>query len=405
MDLKPEFNPKVFIPFFLLVWIVGFGSYSYVEITSIPKQNIQRAKEIGETTAKLVLLMRKWNAQKGGVYVEASPNTPPNPYLKIPDRDIQTQNKFLTKVNPSYMVKQLSELSYKQEKVKFKMLGTHPLNPDNLPKGKEKAWVNSLLKTKNPLFFLEKKEKQDFFYYLYPLKAEKECLTCHNKLDSEHQHQVGETLGALLINFPFQRLSIYPTLGMHILILLSGCFFICFLGQELKDSYTKIENQAYTDALTGIWNRRYFNQRILEEINRSKRHHYPLSLILIDIDFFKKYNDTYGHLQGDVILKTVASHILKELKRKEDLLCRFGGEEFIVLLPHVGLEGAQYLAEKIRQRIESLTIEHEKSPWERITISLGVTTYKGTSPEKFIEQADQALYQAKNKGRNRVEYL
>lgn len=87
MDLKPEFNPKVFIPFFLLVWIVGFGSYSYVEITSIPKQNIQRAKEIGETTAKLILLMRKWNAQKGGVYVEASPNTPPNPYLKIPDRE------------------------------------------------------------------------------------------------------------------------------------------------------------------------------------------------------------------------------------------------------------------------------------------------------------------------------
>ena len=167
----------------------------------------------------------------------------------------------------------------------------------------------------------------------------------------------------------------------------------------------QIENEAMRDGLTGCYNKKSienFLEKLLQNYIRYRDQ--PLSIVLFDIDFFKKVNDTYGHLAGDFILKEVAALTKKEL-RKSDLCGRFGGEEFLIILPHTKAPGALRFAERLREKIQnhSFIYQGRKIP---ITISLGVTTAGPTdSVISLIDRADQALYQAKTRGRNRVEYL
>lgn len=400
MDLKKRFYPYVFTYLLVVVWIIAFGAYSYVELKDIKEKDYLKAKELSFNTVKTILLFRKWVALQGGVYVPISKNTPPNPYLRLPDRDVFINSKKYTKVNPSYLVKLLSVLSQEDRKIVFRMLSLHPLNPENYPQKEEVKYVQEVVEKKKAVY-LQRKNK--LFWYFYPLVAEKSCLDCHNKLDSKHEHKEGGILGTLLIEVPFQETSIYPLLGVHLLILGAGCIVIVFLGKELTSSYQEIEKKTYIDPLTKAWNRGFFNQKVLEEVNRAKRFNYPLTMIMIDIDYSKSYNDNYGHLAGDEVLKRVTKSIKEELKRREDFLCRFGGEEFAILLPHIGLEGARYVANKIKHRLEKENIEHAKSPFHKLTVSMGIALFQKSSVEEFIVQADRALYQAKARGRNRIE--
>lgn len=179
-------------------------------------------------------------------------------------------------------------------------------------------------------------------------------------------------------------------------------------NMRVKDfvNHKTIEFLSYRDSLTGIPNRRQFNKVINSEWGRSMCCSTPLSLIIADIDFFKTYNDAYGHLAGDRILKQVADTLLTVVKRSNDFVARFGGEEFIIILPNTGEEGAFVVAEKLRMEIENLMIPHIKSPiGDYLTISLGIATsvpHSNISVEILIEKADQALYIAKGEGRNRV---
>jgi diguanylate cyclase (GGDEF)-like protein/PAS domain S-box-containing protein len=161
-----------------------------------------------------------------------------------------------------------------------------------------------------------------------------------------------------------------------------------------------------TDPLTKIANRRCFNIRVRQEWKRLFREQKFLSLILIDVDYFKYYNDRYGHPQGDRCLIKIAQTAKETVKRSTDLVARIGGEEFAVILPDTDLEGAKVVAEKIRLAIQSLEIPHPRSKVENmatVSISLGIMTLiptRGQSPTNLISQADQALFQAKNQGRN-----
>ena len=158
----------------------------------------------------------------------------------------------------------------------------------------------------------------------------------------------------------------------------------------------KLEYLTVTDFLTGIFNRRFYQQKIEEEINRAKRYEEPLSLIMIDIDFFKKVNDTHGHTVGDEILVEY-SKLIKSHLREADTLCRIGGEEFMIIVPHVRVEGAKKTAEKLRKEVESYK---NILP---VTMSFGVTQYmKGENEEMLYKRVDMALYKAKEDGRNRV---
>ncbi|HMV19994.1 MAG TPA: diguanylate cyclase [Rhodocyclaceae bacterium] len=168
-----------------------------------------------------------------------------------------------------------------------------------------------------------------------------------------------------------------------------------------------LETLAGRDGLTEIPNRRAFDQALLQEIARSLRNGQNLSLALIDVDFFKQYNDHYGHAAGDNSLKLVAKTIAEALRRPNDLAARYGGEEFAVILPDSDAAGGQEVAESIRRRVRELGIEHTQSgAAPEVTVSIGGITVTGRqgSAEELLVAADRQLYAAKQQGRNRIRW-
>lgn len=176
------------------------------------------------------------------------------------------------------------------------------------------------------------------------------------------------------------------------------------LHQQLQAANQQLNHLANTDCLTQLANRRHFDQCINQEWKRLQREQLPLSLILCDIDYFKKYNDFYGHPEGDLCLQRVAQAISNAVQRPVDLVARYGGEEFAVLLPNTNLPGGIQVAKRIQQLVADLQIPHLQSDFNQyITLSLGITCWvpsMNLTPDQFIKMADQALYDAKEKGRN-----
>ncbi len=160
---------------------------------------------------------------------------------------------------------------------------------------------------------------------------------------------------------------------------------------------------AKLDSLTGLYNHRFFQERLAEEIKRSERHARPLALLLLDVDHFKEVNDTHGHMTGDAVLREV-SRLLVESSRAEDIVARYGGEEFAMILPETAREGAEIFAGRVKRAFESGRLEERDLPRNtRITVSIGVAGWTAESTrEGLLRAADQALYQAKRQGRNRV---
>ena len=180
------------------------------------------------------------------------------------------------------------------------------------------------------------------------------------------------------------------------------------LGTLANQAAVAIENtqlyvEAITDGLTGLYIHTYFQRRLMEEIKKLSRYPAPLALLIIDVDYFKKFNDTYGHQEGDRVLKNIA-RIFKKNVRSGDLIARYGGEEFALILPETDDKGARLVAERLRKKVEASNfLQGKKKKKVKITVSIGVADYrKGMRKEILIGQADQALYRAKREGRNRV---
>lgn len=170
--------------------------------------------------------------------------------------------------------------------------------------------------------------------------------------------------------------------------------------KKINFMYSQTRYLSLTDALTGLYNRRHFNAELEREFMRSKRYGGDLCIAIIDIDFFKKINDTYGHLCGDYVLKEVAYLILGNF-RKTDMVFRYGGEEFVVLMTETSLENSLIPLERLRKTIENnnFIFKGEKI---KVTISIGAETNHTESTEEFLNNADKALYQAKQSGRNQT---
>jgi diguanylate cyclase (GGDEF)-like protein len=177
--------------------------------------------------------------------------------------------------------------------------------------------------------------------------------------------------------------------------------------EELEKAKTKLRKLAVTDGLTGLYNYRAFRRQLHMEVQRSKRFNLPVSLLMMDIDHFKVYNDRFGHLNGDRVLKRFAQ-ILHENIREVDCLARYGGEEFALILPGTDKKSAKIVAEKVRRLIERSPFPMEKKlPKGRVTISVGVASYPEDTrdEEDFIRLSDTAMYRAKKSGRNRTVLL
>ncbi len=175
-------------------------------------------------------------------------------------------------------------------------------------------------------------------------------------------------------------------------------------ADELEALNRNLKEMVNRDGLTGLFNHRYFRDALELELNRSQRHGHPFSLIFIDVDHFKQYNDTHGHLAGDHALKELA-RILEECNRASSVCARYGGEEFVILVPETDRNGARVLAGRIRLRVEQHPFPgRETQPLGAVTISLGVASYPedAIDGQALISRADAALYEAKQKGRNTI---
>ena len=171
---------------------------------------------------------------------------------------------------------------------------------------------------------------------------------------------------------------------------------------EIGTLQSQLREQAIRDALTNVFNRRYLEETLERELARAEREVYPLCVIMMDLDYFKDVNDTYGHEAGDVVLKSLADTV-KRQSRHGDFVCRYGGEEFVLVMPNIGVETARLRAEELHQLINSLKIAYGVFTLTT-TISMGVAMYPehGKTKEELLRAADRAMYIAKNSGRNRV---
>jgi diguanylate cyclase (GGDEF)-like protein len=197
----------------------------------------------------------------------------------------------------------------------------------------------------------------------------------------------------------------YDDVDLSLLEIIGPQIAVALERAEWQERATEFQLMSITDPLTGLPNRRYLEERLMEELNRSKRYDYHMSFLMIDIDDFKSYNDLNGHQAGDLALQ-ITAHCLKAALRSADVASRYGGEEFCILLPQTPIAEAEVIAERIRQRVASTIYPHGKSqPLGSVSISVGVSTYGRhiDTPDRIIAAADRALYAAKSQGKNRIE--
>ena len=214
---------------------------------------------------------------------------------------------------------------------------------------------------------------------------------------------LGSTNGSYINDVPIQRSPLRDSDFVKI----GSAIFKFLSGSGIEANYhEEIYRMTIIDGLTGAHNKRYMIEFLEREMARCARYERPLSLLMFDLDHFKKINDTHGHLTGDYVLKEMSRRLLGRI-RKEELLCRYGGEEFAAVLPETSHEGAMQFAEVIRGLVESEPFEYEGDRFQ-VTISIGVATLDGDGsqrmqdPTEFLKIADENLYKAKHGGRNRV---
>lgn len=362
----------------------------------------------------LIVQTRLWNAQYGGVYVEKRGDIYQNHYIKEVgiEPDIRCENgRILTMRNPALMTKEISKITGTKSGVRFHITSLKPINPDNTPDSFERNALQQFESGTREVWKVDRTSASHMFRYMAPLKVEQSCLPCHER----QGYRTGDIRGGISVTIPLgeldhkmnaNRLMVVIFSILTITLLLVILYFLVWkLVIRLNESQEKLKQISITDELTGIRNRRYIMERLGEEFKRVKRLNRPMGLIMFDLDHFKKINDSYGHLFGDIVLKTIAAR-LKSGIREYDLAGRIGGEEFLILAPDSDLEETTRLAERIREIIKSEKIA-DRDKEVNVTISAGVTMLKEQDQniDTIFSRADDALYTAKQEGRDRVAVL
>lgn len=206
----------------------------------------------------------------------------------------------------------------------------------------------------------------------------------------QHEDLCWQVGGVDFISKPINQTTVFNRVKVHL---------------TLKLQRDKLLDMVYLDSLTQVYNRRYFDSHLIKTELSAKREGGDYTIILIDIDFFKQFNDIYGHLKGDEALRDVAQAIMRTLLRPSDFVARYGGEEFAVILPFTDLKGGILVAENIRKNISALDIPHSYNPSKQLTVSAGIATLRGINEqENVLKSADEKLYISKKTGRNKITY-
>jgi diguanylate cyclase (GGDEF)-like protein len=390
--------------FVSLLWILLMTSSFAWNHAQAKSEQESLALHSARSLFNQIVFTCRWNGRQGGVYVPVSKAPDGEPSLPPTAETIRVNpSLLLTKISPALMARQIGEIS-KEHNIRYDIISSHPVNVKNKATEEEEGVLRKFeagLAEEGK--FITTGESTSFSY-MAPLIIKPGCLQCHDK----QLHKEGDIMGGIRVILPHVRRPLLdPLLFAHIGITLLGLLGILMAGIRLSRAYAIIQRQAIYDALTGIPNRLNFAEHIVKEFSRSSRTGESLAVIMCDIDHFKAYNDTYGHNSGDKCLQKVAQTIKNSLVRPGDFCARYGGEEFVVILADTSTNGAIHVAERIRFNIIKLQIAHEKSqPLQLVTLSLGIATTSGqalSSHEELLKNADSALYEAKRKGRNRVE--
>jgi len=402
-------NLKLFFPtIFVIFTFTSLTLFSYYwNVKNTDKERIKLALLEAKSNWNKDASLRKWATLHGGLYVKIDKRTPPNPYMShIKERDIETTTGLkLTLMNPAYMMSQMVGEFEKFYGVKGKITGKVQLNPKNVPD----EWQDKVLSmfeqnTTQEFYEYQIIDSKEYLRYMKPVYMTKGCIKCHGHLGFKD----GDLRGGISISVPMKpyldsaikiKESIFTT---HILVWLIGLIAI-FISTRL---FTKLLQDSETDPLTKIPNRRSYKKFITREIKSYKRVKKDIALLMIDVDYFKRYNDNYGHADGDIVLRSIAKAISTSLPRDTDFVARFGGEEFVVVLPNTDADGSLTVAQRIHDNVKKLNIDHSySSVSNKLTISIGIAMFKESMETEFdiFNCADEALYLAKKNGRNRSE--
>jgi len=378
-----------------LMVLSTFMGFSYRTDAMFDNQLLEEARAFKSQ----VSLMRQWVWDHGGVYV--SPNKD-----RLPRQLTTDQGLELRQLNPSEVTQQLSRLSHKKGIVQFTSTSLAPLNPQNAADKFEQTGLVRLQQGEKEVFDFAMLDNQLVFRYMTPVKTRKSCLNCHTGGD----YQAGRIDSALSFTIPAQtsqqrkQTNRFWMIVSGIAVILLVGLTIWFLSRrfisQLEQADDQLQRYAAEDMLTGLLNRRMGMELLQAELARCERKKKHLSLMLLDIDHFKKINDTMGHQAGDDGIRSLAEVMTHSL-RDYDIAFRYGGEEFIAILPDEDAQKALLVAERLRLAVENNRIDTVEEQTLSYTVSIGVAEFStGMDVKTLIAHADAALYQCKKGGRN-----
>jgi len=392
----------------VVVFVICVFTWIHLQTgTLVEKQLLDRAKAHFQT----IVATRNWSAMHGGVYVVKQPGMQSNPYLNDPDIT-DNKGRTLTLKNPSLITREVSELAQREGLLIYHMTSLIPINPANGPNAFERRALTLFeVQGGTEEHTREIIDTRTNYRYIGALFVQESCLQCHAK----QGYKVGDVRGGISVTFDIEEMENTLRKDRALLLFIAsaaslgllGIFFalIRSLMRRVESNTEIIRRLSITDELTGLANRRQALETLNRESQRAGRYGKPACVVMLDIDHFKRVNDTWGHQTGDMVLRGIAA-ILRDHTRGTDLAARFGGEEFLLLLPEAALNTAAMVAEKIRAKIETHDFVAQSGEHFRVTVSQGVAcivpSEYSTNEEEAIRRADQALYTAKETGRNRV---
>ncbi|ACZ12752.1 diguanylate cyclase [Sulfurospirillum deleyianum] len=350
------------------------------------------------------LRLYRWISQQGGIYIRST--------------DTNASHEAFTFVNPTEIVDHVNEDSFGSKGgLQGRLIHLHRLeNLPNPPDAWEKEALAKLSANQHEVYDFNPYEGKEHLRFMGALVVDESCLKCH------HEMHKGDVKGGISVSLSLENYDEIAQKRAQYSLWIYGFFWICglvslgvamaYLVRLLRKHHLLVEESDelrllnQIDPLTNVSNRRVFERWLEEKMTLYKTHRLSSCMIMMDIDFFKKVNDTYGHLVGDEVLIALANR-MKHYVRDNDCLVRFGGEEFALLLFNTSAKRGYIIAERLRRMVEALKISlpHHPSACISVTMSFGMSTFLNydTTIENIISRADKAMYLAKKEGRNRVK--
>lgn len=398
----------------LLIAIAIVATFVYAEWRT---ERILADQLVGQARAftKQIVATRQYVAGHGGVWVRASEEVVPNPYLAaipgLKTRVVDTSGTAYILQNPALVVREVGEEMRRLSgpEAEFRLASDRPVNPANQADAAEAAALRAFAEGADEYHIFEDRDEEHVLRYVYPLSVEEECLLCHER----QGWRVGQTRGAVSVILPAATLADAKAEGR----LLTGVALVSSLATLLGALYLiatrllvglltaeeSLRELAVVDALTGLMNRRAAMKRLSDEVRRSDRDGQGFAILMMDLDHFKRVNDTAGHAVGDAVL-VAAAEAMARSARAYDSVARIGGEEFLLLMPAASTEQACAAAERVRAAVAEAT--SQVPGWgASVTLSVGVAVHAAGEDDRrgdVLRRADRALYEAKEAGRDRT---